>query len=150
MFRILVTDISNNLMAKGEFKTIEDAISWKTNCIENKVWGETSDYIASEPFSIDEEISAQQSKQESVEALNLGFEIVADIREINKAKIAAQTLDVAALLADPVVANIERALWNGSLDTAKALINGLQSFYSAEEKAPIVEKIDAHLAKWSV
>lgn len=102
-----------------------------------------------EIVDISAEIAAQNSKLESIEALNLGMDIMADIRVLNKAKIAAQTLDFAALLADQTVANIERALFNGSLDTAKTLINGLQSFYSAEEKAPIVAKIDAHLAKWS-
>jgi hypothetical protein len=93
---------------------------------------------------------AAKEKKESVEALNLGMDIIADIRTLNKAKLLAGTLTLNELFADQNVALIERLLWLGSLTTAKGLIQGLAVFYSAEEKAPIIAKIDAHNAKWGV
>lgn len=163
---IEVKILKNNIVTnKAQFSSQQEADLWVSEEASNgsfglpernelNEFGEATGNIipaeyAVEIVDISAEIAAQNSKRESIEALNLGMDIMADIRTLNKAKISAQTLDFAALLADSTVANIERALWNGSLDTAKALINGLQSFYSAEEKAPIIAKIDAHIAKWS-
>lgn len=95
-------------------------------------------------------IAVDPEKQESIEALNLGMDIIADIRTLNKAKLLAGTLTLTELFADPNIALIERALWLGSLETAKGLIISLQVFYTAEEKAPIIAKIDAHTLKWTV
>lgn len=155
----------NIVTNSAKFSSQQEADAWLAQEIANNSFGlperpelddngePTGNTIPAEYTIVQEDISAQiaaqLSKQESIEALNLGFDIMADIRTLNKAKIAAQELDFAALLSNSTVANIERALFNGSLDTAKTLINGLEGFYSAGEKAVIVAKIDQHLTKWA-
>src|SRR5574343_178300 len=125
MYVLKIKDLQGNENCKMFFDSQQEAESYLLEAEQSLKFGELNSY-ASSIEDMSTELSAQLSKQESIEALNLGMDIMADIRTLNKAKIAAQTLDFAALLADQTVANIERALWNGSLDTAKALINGLQ------------------------
>lgn len=100
------------------------------------------------------QVKAQQAiqkriRQESVEALALGEDIIVDIRVLNRAKIAAGTLNFQTLLSSQDAANIERLLRSGSLETAKPLIQSIQGFYTTQEKATIISRIDAHLQKWA-
>lgn len=91
---------------------------------------------------------------ESVNALNDGLRMVAEIRKLNKRKLAAATMDQAtftALLQDATAAQIERALWTGSFGTAKALMLTFDSgdvFYNAGEKTALMAKIDELIAKY--
>lgn len=105
---------------------------------------ETSDITA--------EVTAQEELQESEEAINVGVAIIAKVRTINKLKLRNTIWDAAtfnALLINPTMANIERACWNGSLSTAKALVQSLDNtYYTNEEKQIIIDMINAHLTKW--
>lgn len=92
---------------------------------------------------------AALTRQESVEALSLGEDIIVDIRVLNRTKIASGSLNFQSLMASQDVANIERLLRSGSLETAKALIQSIQGFYTTQEKAAIISRIDAHFAKWA-
>lgn len=90
-------------------------------------------------------------KAESVEAINLGADLIADIRTLNKKKLADASFtseEFTALLQNATAAAIERALWNGSFETGKALIQGFSGYYSDQEKAPLIAKIDAFLLKY--
>jgi outer membrane protein assembly factor BamD (BamD/ComL family) len=51
-----------------------------------------------------------------------------------------------ALFADQTLAAIERCCWNGSIQSAKALVQGMQTgLFSQEEKDAVVAKIDEFL-----
>jgi hypothetical protein len=90
--------------------------------------------------------------QESDEAISLGETIIKKIRMLNRRKLKLGVWTLAQfnnLLASQVAANVERALWNGSLVTAKDLLMSMSSFYSDIEIQSIINLIDAHESKWS-
>lgn len=114
-------------------------------------WKFLSEYNI-ETLDVTSEYEEKLYAQESKEAIDLGVEIVQDIRTLNKKKLRTgewTATEFNSLMVNSTVANIERSLWNGSLGTAKALIFSLSSFYSEVEKAVIIAKIDSHLLKWS-
>lgn len=89
--------------------------------------------------------------QYGLAAQNLGMLILAKVQAINEKKIELDQLSAeqfGLILADETMARIERCLQNGSLKTAKSLINSLSTiFFSAEDKAKIIAEIDAFLIK---
>jgi hypothetical protein len=99
------------------------------------------------------EYQAELDEQESREAIDLGVTIIAKVRTINKSKLRSGAWDAAKLqqlLVNQDLSNLERLCWNGTLSTAKALIQSLDNtFYSSQEKQEIIALIDAHLTKWS-
>lgn len=104
-----------------------------------------------ETSDITSQVETQDAIQESKEAVELGAELVALIRYFNQAKLDAGTMTDAqfiAFLQDATAAQIERALWTGTFKTAKPMILAYPSFYTADEKAQIIAKIDAFLVKW--
>lgn len=99
-------------------------------------------------FDIQQETKRQI---ESKEAIELGTDIIIQIRAINRRKLKTGLWDQAkfnSLLVNTTAAQIERALWNGSLTTAGYLLTGMSAFYSDIEIAKIVEQINAHETKW--
>lgn len=104
-----------------------------------------------EIVDITSELEEKELEKESIEAINLGVELMAHIRSLNKKKLAAGTLtsqQFTAMLADSNMFNIERAIWNGSFQTAKVLIQALNQYYTTEEKNVILAKINAFLTKY--
>jgi len=96
----------------------------------------------------------QESKrlQESKEAIELGTNLIIEIRAINRRKLKTGLWDQAkfnSLLVSDTASQIERALWNGSLTTASYLLTGMSAFYSDLEIEKIVEQITAHETKWA-
>jgi hypothetical protein len=103
-------------------------------------------------LSLVEEKLKLQRQQESEDALNLGFKLLAKIRSMNRRKLKLglwTSTKFNQLLSNPVGSQIERALWNGSLTTAAYLITNLSDFYSDIEIQEIITDINAHEAKWS-
>lgn len=101
--------------------------------------------------SIVDELKEKQRDQESDEAINLGETLVKKIRKINRRKLrtGVWTQDqFNALLVNANAAKIERALWNGSLTTAKYFMTQMSEFYSDIEIAEFIASIDAHELKW--
>lgn len=93
------------------------------------------------------DITAQLAQQQAVATAlrnqSTGAMIIANVAALNESKLASGAMTpqtFTALLADQNVLNIERLLWNGSLVTAKALINSadLSAYYTSDEKASIV------------
>lgn len=78
-----------------------------------------------------------------------GASIIAQVYGINEEKIAAGLFDNAKLqdlFSNTTLANIERFLFNGSISTAKVLIQSLDNtFYTNEEKSFILGLIDNYL-----
>lgn len=89
--------------------------------------------------------------QYGLAAQNFGMLILAKVQAINEKKIEQDLLTAeqfGLILSDETMARIERCLQNGSLKTAKSLINSLSTiFFSAEDKAKIIAEIDAFLIK---
>lgn len=100
-------------------------------------------------FDIQQEVKRQI---ESKEAIELGTSIIIQIRAINRRKLKTGLWDQAkfnSLLVNTTAAQIERALWNGSLTTAGYLLTGMSAFYSDIEIGKIVDQITAHETKWA-
>lgn len=84
-----------------------------------------------------------QATQAALQNQNKGATVIARVAAINESKLAAATMSqqtFSALLQDTNVLNIERLLWNGSLVTAKALIQStdLSAYYTPAEIASIL------------
>lgn len=91
-------------------------------------------------LAIEQKISSRFSKQ------NFGALMVAKITELNDSKNLSQE-QLGVLLTDPQALAIERLLWSGSLNFARAAIAGYQGgLYSTEEKAALVAEIDLFLS----
>ncbi len=77
-----------------------------------------------------------------LKAQEIGARVIAKVWAINEAKdIDAQSFG--ALRADTNLQNIERLLWNGSLKTAKILIQALdEQFFNTQEKLDIIAVLD--------
>lgn len=88
------------------------------------------------------DITAQYAQQQAVQTAlqnqSVGATIIANVAALNESLLAAGTMTQATFatyLADQNVLNIERLLWNGSLVTAKALIQStnLSAYYTADQ-----------------
>ncbi len=103
-------------------------------------------------FSLFDIIQEKKRIQESKEAIELGTDIIIQIRAINRRKLKTGLWDQTkfnSLLVSSTASQIERSLWNGSLTTASYLLTGMSAFYSDIEIAKIVDQINAHETKWS-
>lgn len=103
-------------------------------------------------YSLFEVQQEEKRQKESKEAIELGTNIIVQIRAINRRKLKTGLWDQAkfkSLLVNTTAAQIERALWNGSLTTASYLLTGMSAFYSDLEIEKIVAQITAHETKWA-
>lgn len=156
---------NNELLRDAFFPTQELADEWIENAKKFEWWGKpeqieldlegvpTGNIIPAEYQVVIEDISAQIEAEKALEksklALSLGAELVAQVRLININKnMDAQTY--LALIQDQSLAAIERLLWVGSFETAKAFIQNYDGpFYSTEEKQSIILLIDSAITKVS-
>lgn len=147
MLKAQIKDEAENVTNEGVFQD-EGAI---------KEWYEfNKDYFV-QPHtlvitSLEEERLEAQRDKESDEAVELGTTIIKTIRKINrrKLKLGIWSPDVFnKLLSSPIAAQIERALWNGSLTTAAYLLTNMSDFYSDIEISPLIDTINQHEKKWS-
>lgn len=103
-------------------------------------------------ISLFDQKQEEKRQQESYEAIDLGMRLIIQIRAINRRKLKTGLWDQAkfnSLLVSSTAAQIERALWNGSLTTAGYLLTGMSAFYSDIEIGKIVDQITAHESKWA-
>ena len=101
--------------------------------------------------SISDELKEKQRDQESDEAINLGEFLIKKIRKINRRKLRSGVWtqnQFNELLVNTTAERVERALWNGSLATAKYLMTQMSEFYSDIEISEFISLIDAHENKW--
>jgi len=143
---ILIFNSNNQMTNLGGFDTEEECLQWMEQNKNAFPEDFTYNIISAGP--------TQQEKrlEESEEALNLGFKLMAKIRATNRRKLKLGLWTESqfnALLSSSVASQVERALWNGSLETAAYLVTNLSSFYSDIEINEIVEEINAHEQKWS-
>lgn len=146
MFKIEIK-LNNVLTNYGEFETEDLCNEWYEENLEAFANGHTKQI-----FSLFEAQQEKKRLQESKEAVELGTDIIIQIRSINRRKLKTGLWDQAkfnSLLASSTAAQIERALWNGSLTTAAYLLTGMSAFYSDLEIGKIVEQITAHETKWA-
>jgi hypothetical protein len=161
---IKISIIKNEICVQFvKFDSQESANLWIEDVKQNKHWGEseqieldlegvpTGNIIPAEYQVVIEDITAQIEAEKALEksklALSLGAELVAQVRliNINKNMDAATYL---SLIQDQSLAAIERLLWVGSFETAKAFIQGYDGpFYTSEEKLSIINLIDSAILK---
>lgn len=90
--------------------------------------------------------------KESLEADDLCKTLKAEIRALNKKKLADAVWDsstFSAFVASPVIAQARMALADGSLNYYKAAALQSTAFYTQPEIDAIIAKVDAHIAKWT-
>ena len=146
MFKIEIK-LNNVLTNYGEFQTEALCNEWYEENLEAFPEGHTKQI-----FSLFEIKQEEKRQQESSEAIDLGMRLIIQVRAINRRKLKTGLWDQTkfnSLLASDTAAQIERALWNGSLTTAAYLLTGMSAFYSDLEIAKIVEQITAHETKWA-
>lgn len=146
MIRIEIK-LNNVLTNYAEFNTEALCLEWYEEHKDLFAEGHTKQII-----SIVEVRTEEKRQQESYEAIDLGMRLIIQIRAINRRKLKTGLWDQAkfnSLLVNTTAAQIERALWNGSLTTAGYLLTGMSSFYSDIEIAKIVDQITAHETKWA-
>jgi hypothetical protein len=146
MFKIEIK-LNDVLTNYSEFTTETLCNEWYEENLEAFPVGHTKQI-----FSLFDIIQEKKRYQESKEAIELGTDIIIQIRAINRRKLKTGLWDQTkfnSLLVSSTAAQIERALWNGSLTTASYLLTGMSAFYSDIEIAKIVEQITAHETKWT-
>lgn len=138
MIRVEVTNLSTNQIGwAAEWPDEASADAWIAQQVSNNGWGAPGTYsIAKTDATAD--YNFRQSVLAAIKNQNTGSFIIATVSAINESKLAAGTMTMQtfqALLADQNVANIERSCWNGSLVTAKALIQttNLSAYYTQDE-----------------
>ena len=98
------------------------------------------------------EIQTQELVAKGLRAQQVGAQIVAQVFGLNEMNLASGALTVAnfkLMLADQTLANVERLLWNGSLQTALQLIqsdNALSSYFSSTQIASIEDALSKGIA----
>jgi hypothetical protein len=148
---------------RASFETMELAEAWLDEGKNAEWWGKpeqvevdlegvpTGNIIPADYTVIIEDITVQIEKEKAFEksklALVLGADLVAEIRLININKnMDAQTY--LALIQDQSLAAIERLLWVGSFETAKAFIQAyVGPYYTEDDKIFITSLIDSAIEK---
>lgn len=145
MLKIIIKNTSAVVTNVGHFETEQQCLDW----MESNRSGFPSEFtyiIMSAETPIED-----KRQQESEDALNLGFKLMAKIRAINRRKLKLGLWSESqfnALLSSTIASQVERALWNGSLETAAYLVTNLSNFYSDIEIGEIISEIQAHETKW--
>ena len=158
---------NSEITNSATFETQELADAWLNNEIANNSFGlpERPEMVPDESgflipsgntlpaeygiqtLDITAEIVTEQLKAKSVLAVQLGAEIMAEIRHINVMK----NMDAAtftALMNDTYLEKLERHLWSGSFQTAKAMVNAYTgTHYTSEDKTAILALLDSAIAK---
>jgi hypothetical protein len=148
--RVLNSDEQGNVVdTDGSIPDLSKALSTQTSTDQ---FGQTiHSYTMPAQFTITSlditaQLAAQASLQKGLEAQSVGAMAVAQVYVLNEAKFAAGTLttqDFQTILADTTLQTIERLLWNGSLATAKAMIQAYSSpYFSADDIASVVAILD--------
>lgn len=146
MFKIEVK-LNGVITNFNKTETVEQAQAWYDEHVDLFADGHTYEIT-----SLAEELLEKQRDQESDEAVELGTLVIKRIRKINRRKLKLglwTNTQFNALLASSTAAQIERALWNGSLGTAAYLLTNMSDFYSDLEIGPIVNTLNAHETKWA-
>ena len=97
------------------------------------------------------QFTAKARAERGLKNQNFGASVMAQIYSLNEEKFEAGTLNTAqfqTMLQNTTLATIERLLWNGSIKTAKALIESLDTtFFSLQEKNFILSLINEYLGE---
>jgi hypothetical protein len=162
MFKIKI--IKNEIQTHGaSFESIELAEAWLEEGKLGEWWGKpeqieldlegvpTGNIVPAEYTVVIEDITAQIEKEKALEksklAIALGADLVAEIRLININK-NMDTATYLSLIQDQSLAAIERLLWVGSFETAKAFIQAyVGPYYTEDEKLFIISLIDSAIEK---
>lgn len=134
-----------------ETVTNDDGSTTTTTVIDQPaVAAQSIDHPATWSYAITDvtaQVSAETLLKKGLEAQTVGASCVAQVYALNEAKFALGTLtsqDFQTILADPTLAMIERLLWNGSLTTAKSMIQSYTGLaFSQSDKDTVIAIIDS-------
>jgi hypothetical protein len=139
MYRAEIT-VNNVLKHAAEFATVPECTNWIT---------ENQEYFPSGYVTNIVDITTARKKLKRFEnakaRIDFGSAMMAEIVAINEERLELGLLTDAqfvAMLNDATLFKIERLLWNGSLTSAKALIDAMDdTHFNAAQKEYISNKI---------
>ncbi len=145
--KVKVKNQAGDVTNEGIFASLAEAQAWysaNTAFFPNPNTAEYADITA--------DLLDLQRDKESEEALNVGAVILRDIRKLNRKKLKSGQMTEQVfnqLISSQSNAVIERLLRNGSLLSAKFLIEELNGVYTEQEITDVIAKIVAHESKWA-
>jgi triphosphoribosyl-dephospho-CoA synthetase len=145
--RAIVKNSSGQITNQGVFPDLQAAQAWYSFNSVHFPSGNSVEYV-----DITSELLEMQRDAESEEALQVGTAILRDIRKLNRKKLKSGQMTEQAfnqLISSQSNAVIERLLRNGSLLSAKFLIEELNGVYTEQEITDVIAKIVAHESKWA-
>lgn len=126
MFTALIKK-ENQITNYSEFKTLPEAEAWIAD---------NYDYFPSGFVAEIIDVSAIKRKEKRIARgkarIEMGAQIIAEIVAINEERLELGVLtdeEFMAMLNDPILFKIERLLWNGSLESAKSMIQAMPETY---------------------
>jgi hypothetical protein len=127
-----------------EFPTVPECDAWIA---------ENNDYFPAGYVSQIIDISALRRKQRRIELgrkrIRFGADVISEIVAINEERLELGIMtedQFTALLNDPLLFKIERLLWNGSIVTAKTLIESMpDTHFNSTHKQYILDLINEFL-----
>jgi hypothetical protein len=141
-------EIKKDSMLKhaAEFETVPECEAWITENYDYFPIGFVAEII---------DVAAIKRKEKRVRdataRIEFGASIMAEIVAINEERLELGLLSEAqftAMLNDPILYKVERLLWNGSLMSAKTLVEAMDdTHFNAAAKEYIVTKIAQFLLK---
>lgn len=143
MFKVEIKK-NNELTNYSEFSTVPECESWVSD---NQLYF-PEDYTA-EIIDISQVVKKQNLISLAKKRIEFGSDIISEIIAINEERLELGTISdeqFTAMLEDPLLFKIERLLWNGSIMTAKTLIQSMSDdYYNAAQKEYILDKMVAFL-----
>lgn len=128
----------------AEFKTVPECTTWIEENAEYFPEGYVAEII---------DLTAIKQKEKRIKTarsrIEFGAELMAETVAINEERFELGLLSpetFAAMLADPTLFKIERLLWNGSIKSAKTLIQNIDdTFFTSSHKQYLIDRMDAFL-----
>ena len=128
----------------SSFDTVPDCEAWIS---EN--YNYFPEGFQAQIIDISQVIKKQKRLAQAKKRIDFGAEIISEIIAINEERLELGTmteLQFQAMLSDPILFKVERLLWNGSIMSAKTLIQSMNDeHYNSNQKEFILDKINAFL-----
>jgi hypothetical protein len=128
----------------AEFKTVPECTDWIAENAEYFPEGYIADII-----DLTAIIRKQNRISNAKSRIDFGSELMAEIVAINEERFELGVLTPAtfqAMLNDPILFKIERLLWNGSIVSAKTLIQNIdETYFNSTHKEYLIDRMDAFL-----
>jgi hypothetical protein len=146
MFKAIIKNSQNVNTNEATFRTRPEAETWGQVVLNTKP---NNQGFSLSIIDNSEGVRKQRRILNARKRLDFGIDLMVEILAINEERLELGLLtegQFQAILSNPVLANIERLIYNGSIGTARSLIASLDDIYfNSVQKEYILEKIDSFL-----